>query len=130
MNHSNAFWTKETCRLSSASAHQDEERLQSPVRQILSLSNRLTEQLKKEAGESCPTTDSLQERFNWTKVQRSLHSQSMQEKSSLIKTKNSTELPTFPTGYLNFILTAKEIKCHMPPDFLLQTSCAMLQKPQ
>lgn len=54
MNHSNAFWTKETCRLSSASAHQDEETLQSPVRQILSLSNRLTEQLKKRGGGELP----------------------------------------------------------------------------
>lgn len=48
----------------------------------------------------------------------------------LIKTKSSTELSTFPTVCLNFILTAKEINCHMPPNFFLQTSCAMVQKPQ
>lgn len=48
----------------------------------------------------------------------------------LIKTKSSTDLRTFPTVCLNFILTAKEINCHMLPNFFLQTSCAMLQKPQ
>lgn len=84
---------------------------------------RLTEQLKKgEVQGSSSTTDSLQAQFNWTEVRRSLHSHS--------KTKRGTELSTFPTVHLNFILTAKEINCHMPPTFLLQTSCAMLQKPQ
>lgn len=110
------------CRLSSAIVHQDDKSLQNPVRQILSLF-RLTEQLKKgEVEGSSSTTDSLQAQLNWTEVQRSLHSHS--------KTKSGTELSTFPAVRLNFILTAKEINCHMPPDFLLQTSCAMLQKPQ
>lgn len=72
---------KRDCRLSSAIIHQDDETLQNPVRQILSLFNRLTEQLKKKGGrgEFPPTIDSLQAWFNWTKVQRSLHSQSLQE---------------------------------------------------
>ena len=41
----------------------------------------------------------------------------MREKSLLIETKSNTEPSTFPTGCLNFILTAKEINGHMPPNF-------------
>lgn len=71
---------KRDCRLSSAIIHQDDETLQTPVRQILSLFNRLTEKLRKVGdGGVAPNTDSLQAWFNWTKVQRSLHPQSMQE---------------------------------------------------
>lgn len=41
----------------------------------------------------------------------------MREKSLLIETKSNTEPSTFPTGCLNFILTAKEINGHMPSNF-------------
>lgn len=61
MSHSNAFSTKDCC-LSSAIFHQEDEILQNPVRQILSLFNTLTEQLKEGGlgGVPPPTTDSFQ----------------------------------------------------------------------
>lgn len=121
---------KRDCRLSSAIIHQDDETLQNPVRQILSLFNRLTEQLKKRGvgGSSPPPLTASKHDLIGLKC-KEVYTPNLCRRL-LIKTKSSTEQSTFPTVCLNFILTAKEINCHMPPNFFLQTSCAMLRKPQ
>lgn len=120
---------KRDCRLSSAIIHQDDETLQNPVRQIRSLFNGLTEQLKKGGwGEFAPPLTASKHDLIGLKC-KEVYTPNLCRRL-LIKTKGSTELSTFPTVCLNFILTAKEINCHMPPNFFLQTSCAMLRKPQ